>query len=656
MCRAVTCLSYCIAVTTKSLVFAAEAYPKLEAPLRLLDLVSLRVRRGTLRTNPAVSLEYLSLDVWDSVRYELIELELDKAEERLGASLLCADCLEEGREQVPARKLTWELYPGRPGCDFCRDLAADYEGIANHAIYWTVVDKMLRPFCLRMSTDVLVRNEFGGSGFPENDPDTAVLVTTAPVSDGSERDMSTIHSGDMDICYEQTVIEIEPLRRPDDADARFAAFVSRFHLEPVDIFDKPRRQTQNEQKEADPASKHVVLDARGSTREARRDSFAEASSSRHGGSSQATLANGGSFIGVNASVVVRYVHRCATLAPTLPLCLLRLTSFPKLAALRWLLRHAAKRSSTSSVLAPPSSARRTRTYRMCRATTHVFFGLPLSTSSLVPAADAWPKLVKTLPFFDLIKLRIFNGTFQAARKDNAGPSAVERVPVEVWDVLKHKLVDLELQEANDGLMREIDVNEWSCWGSGLRKPGKSLAASALPPFWTDICSEAEPCDMCREGLFTLWDEVARIERFERLQSLLSTFDLFAPSKQPLMPCDDRWWDPQSATYVASLSEKDACTSLETNCACDSEPDEQRIIKIDFSAMQTSTRQARQRFLRLIRLLHLEPLRIATSVVSKNVHSGGHRRDVTRLERSFTVLPAESIEPKWLALTVSVTDW
>ncbi|BGP00893.1 hypothetical protein JCM10021v2_004581 [Rhodotorula toruloides] len=571
MCRAVTCLSYCIAVTTKSLVFAAEAYPKLEAPLRLLDLVSLRVRRGTLRTNPAVSLEYLSLDVWDSVRYELIELELDKAEERLGASLLCADCLEEGREQVPARKLTWELYPGRPGCDFCRDLAADYEGIANHAIYWTVVDKMLRPFCLRMSTDVLVRNEFGGSGFPENDPDTAVLVTTAPVSDGSERDMSTIHSGDMDICYEQTVIEIEPLRRPDDADARFAAFVSRFHLEPVDIFDKPRRQTQNEQKEADPASKHVVLDARGSTREARRDSFAEASS-------------------------------------------------------------------------------------MCRATTHVFFGLPLSTSSLVPAADAWPKLVKTLPFFDLIKLRIFNGTFQAARKDNAGPSAVERVPVEVWDVLKHKLVDLELQEANDGLMREIDVNEWSCWGSGLRKPGKSLAASALPPFWTDICSEAEPCDMCREGLFTLWDEVARIERFERLQSLLSTFDLFAPSKQPLMPCDDRWWDPQSATYVASLSEKDACTSLETNCACDSEPDEQRIIKIDFSAMQTSTRQARQRFLRLIRLLHLEPLRIATSVVSKNVHSGGHRRDVTRLERSFTVLPAESIEPKWLALTVSVTDW
>ncbi|GAA6053005.1 hypothetical protein NBRC10513_000031 [Rhodotorula toruloides] len=293
---------------------------------------------------------------------------------------------------------------------------------------------------------------------------------------------------------------------------------------------------------------------------------------------------------------------------------------------------------------------------MCRATTHVFFGLPLSTSSLVPAADAWPKLVKTLPFFDLIKLRIFNGTFQAARKDNAGPSAVERVPVEVWDVLKHKLVDLELQEANDGLMREIDVNEWSCWGSGLRKPGKSLAASALPPFWTDICSEAEPCDMCREGLFTLWDEVARIERFERLQSLLSTFDLFAPSKQPLMPCDDRWWDPQSATYVASLSEKDACTSLETNCACDSEPDEQRIIKIDFSAMQTSTRQARQRFLRLIRLLHLEPLRIATSVVSKNVHSGGHRRDVTRLERSFTVLPAESIEPKWLALTVSVTDW
>ncbi|GEM09300.1 proteophosphoglycan ppg4 [Rhodotorula toruloides] len=130
---------------------------------------------------------------------------------------------------------------------------------------------------------------------------------------------------------------------------------------------------------------------------------------------------------------------------------------------------------------------------MCRATTHIFFGLPIRTWLLVPAADAWPKLVKTLPFFDLITLRILRGTFQASKRDNTGPSVAERIPVEVWDVVKHKSVDLALLDANDELMRDIDIDEWSRWGSGMRKLGKSLAGSALPPFWIDICSEAEPC-------------------------------------------------------------------------------------------------------------------------------------------------------------------
>ncbi|BGP22179.1 hypothetical protein JCM10295v2_001057 [Rhodotorula toruloides] len=86
---------------------------------------------------------------------------------------------------------------------------------------------------------------------------------------------------------------------------------------------------------------------------------------------------------------------------------------------------------------------------MCRATTHIFFGLPIRTWLLVPAADAWPKLVKTFPFIDLITLRILSGTFQASKRDNTGPSVAERVPIEVWDGLKHKSVDLALLDVND---------------------------------------------------------------------------------------------------------------------------------------------------------------------------------------------------------------
>ncbi|GEM09321.1 proteophosphoglycan ppg4 [Rhodotorula toruloides] len=172
---------------------------------------------------------------------------------------------------------------------------------------------------------------------------------------------------------------------------------------------------------------------------------------------------------------------------------------------------------------------------MCRATTHIFFGLPIRTWLLVPAADAWPKLVKTFPFIDLITLRILSGTFQASKRDNTGPSVAERVPIE--------------------LMRDIDINEWICWGSGLRKPGKSLAGSALPPFWINICSEAEPCEMCGEAMFEWLLETAGVwhgTAEERLQSLLKAHGLCAPVQRTVARADKTWFDLRSATYIALM--------------------------------------------------------------------------------------------------------
>ncbi|CDR37022.1 hypothetical protein NBRC10512_002236 [Rhodotorula toruloides] len=289
---------------------------------------------------------------------------------------------------------------------------------------------------------------------------------------------------------------------------------------------------------------------------------------------------------------------------------------------------------------------------MCRATTHIFFGLPIRTWSLVPAADAWPELVKTLPFFDLITLRILNGTFQATKR-GGGSSVVERVPIEVWDVVKHKLVDVELQEANDRIMRDLEVNDWSCWGSGLRKPGKSLAGSALPPFWTDICSEADPCDMCSEPLF-YWLMDLRDDEHSKLRALLRHFSMFLVSARPLTCDDSDAVDLYSAMHIALLPSDGNLTPICVDCGGDMDPDQQTVQELDPASMLTIARDGRRRFSRLIRLLHLEPLSIKTLPDTERL--AGEGDDYIPRKRVFTDVAINEIQPKWTVHSICKMLW
>ncbi|BGP29382.1 hypothetical protein JCM10296v2_001121 [Rhodotorula toruloides] len=295
---------------------------------------------------------------------------------------------------------------------------------------------------------------------------------------------------------------------------------------------------------------------------------------------------------------------------------------------------------------------------MCRATTHIFFGLPIRTWSSVPAADAWPELVKTLPFFDLITLRILNGTFRAPRKEDAGHSAVERVPIDVWDVVKHKLVDLELQDANDQFMRDIGVNDWSCWGSGLRKPGKSLAGSALPPFWTDNCNEAEPCIMCGDAILdVLIDSIWQGKAEERLQSLLQAFGLHAPVRQTVARADKNWVDLSSATYVALLPPLEQNAPLEAVCGREMFPDQHAFRHVDPEMMMKLARHGRDRFRRIIHDLDLEPLSIqAPPSEPDSPRVPPRRNQYNYFRREFTELAPTKANPAWTVHTTCETMW
>jgi hypothetical protein len=92
MCIGSVSLVYGLAVTTSSLVFAAEAYPQLKGPLLFLDLITLRMRRGTLAVGPQArddsAVFRLPSEITEKIVQEVVAEELDRAENRFVKEIL----------------------------------------------------------------------------------------------------------------------------------------------------------------------------------------------------------------------------------------------------------------------------------------------------------------------------------------------------------------------------------------------------------------------------------------------------------------------------------------------------------------------------------------------------------------------------------------
>jgi len=78
---------------------------------------------------------------------------------------------------------------------------------------------------------------------------------------------------------------------------------------------------------------------------------------------------------------------------------------------------------------------------------YLAYGITVTTESLLYATEAWPRLQGAFAFFDLVLLRRRNGTLAAQVSSSRATSAVQSVPTEAWDLVRHKLVDQELREA-----------------------------------------------------------------------------------------------------------------------------------------------------------------------------------------------------------------
>ncbi|BGP45511.1 hypothetical protein JCM10450v2_001330 [Rhodotorula kratochvilovae] len=84
---------------------------------------------------------------------------------------------------------------------------------------------------------------------------------------------------------------------------------------------------------------------------------------------------------------------------------------------------------------------------MAESNAFLAYGVTVTTESLPYAVAAWPKLQGPFTFLDLVQLRRSKGMLRTEQRETGLRSVVERVPSEVWDIVRHKVVDLELREA-----------------------------------------------------------------------------------------------------------------------------------------------------------------------------------------------------------------
>lgn len=83
------------------------------------------------------------------------------------------------------------------------------------------------------------------------------------------------------------------------------------------------------------------------------------------------------------------------------------------------------------------------------AKTYLCYGIPVTNESLTYASMAYQRLDGPFRFIRLVQKRISEDTLQTARG-----SAVRSLPIELWDVIRYRLTDIELEIAEAVFLQE----------------------------------------------------------------------------------------------------------------------------------------------------------------------------------------------------------
>ena len=90
------------------------------------------------------------------------------------------------------------------------------------------------------------------------------------------------------------------------------------------------------------------------------------------------------------------------------------------------------------------------------------YGLTVEATGLITAAHAWPSLEPTFDFFDLLFLRKRKGTLQGRSSGSEGQGIIASVPVEVWEEIRKWVVMIEMETAEDEMLRDFRDPDFDC--------------------------------------------------------------------------------------------------------------------------------------------------------------------------------------------------
>ncbi|GAA5979743.1 hypothetical protein JCM10908_003028 [Rhodotorula pacifica] len=262
------------------------------------------------------------------------------------------------------------------------------------------------------------------------------------------------------------------------------------------------------------------------------------------------------------------------------------------------------------------------------AQTYLCYGIAVTNESLTYATMAYEKLDGPLRFIQLVQNRLRQGRLQARDRQT-----VTYVPIEVWDLVRHKVVDLELRTAERKLVDEYTCDECSYEDSAFERPET----------WSDLTK----CP-------------AYNERYSGFQSpqLKEKYQLDMPSTEVLHSIEPRFAtvpqsDPDSIAFIAlpsspitEIDDKDHPSYKEPRITTTEQYHNDGIWNISLELPS----RADERFRRLLRDLHLQPVQVDDGTIGLARATGSTRK------RSYKKISAGEAKPRWQLFTTVVCDW
>ncbi|GAA5917783.1 hypothetical protein JCM8208_002441 [Rhodotorula glutinis] len=282
---------------------------------------------------------------------------------------------------------------------------------------------------------------------------------------------------------------------------------------------------------------------------------------------------------------------------------------------------------------------------MTESNAYLAYGITVTTESLLYAVAAWPRLQGPFAFFDLIALRKRTGTL-VARHSRPARQGVQTVPVEVWDVVRHKLVDLELKDAE---VEHVESIMCDC--------AREVGYSAEDITWDDVASG------CGDGGIYDFDGLDDPERRTAAKALLSAFGLALPSSVPILnraadeygPGSHRW-SPDTSTMIslpAPPSAGDDAFGLSASCNGDLCADGQAVVDVSVSVPSG----AKQRFRRLLSTMHLQLVEVTDGYIANaGTRAGKSDKGMRHKKRRFKKVSLAQLAPRWKFVTMAETQW